>query len=646
MKNRSLKLLLAALAGAAAAVLLITPASAHPWVIRSEPADGSVLGQAPPEVRVWFTEGIEAGFGNVQVLDRDGNAVESTEVRVDPADDTLLVVDLPELEEGVYTVTWRVLSSEDNHIVKGSIAFGLGAGVAVEAAGGALAQAQVSPLEALLRWLNFGLMAAVLGALAVVPLLPKAETLPAATQGSLVQARRRLLGWAVACSSLALVLGLGLLLWQAARVADTSPLDALGRGVWWRVLTDSRFGTLWLAREAILLALTLVVLLLRRGVTVALALAVPLVPALVATQALNSHAAALADKTFLAIAVDALHLLAASVWLGGLLALSWGLLPLLRRHKEDVIALARASWRRFSLLAAVSLALLVATGLYSAGRQVATPDALLTTFYGQALMVKVGLLLGAGGLGLLNAMLLHPGLAAPLARLLRRPQGWTPFPLHRLPVIVLVEATLGVLVLLATGFITSAAPARGPQFETAAATVPSSLSQPADDLLMSLTVGPNKPGENVFTVSVLNTRRPPPAEVEGVSLRFTSLEEDLGVISAEAEQESPGQYRLAGGYLGLAGNWLIQVVARRPGLGESVAQFNWTVPPLAPAVPQRPLLISNRPLRGPLTAAAAVAALLSPLPLAAIWWARRASRLPRLEVPARANLQAPRPWRE
>jgi hypothetical protein len=64
-------------------------------------------------------------------------------------------------------------------------------------------------------------------------------------------------------------------------------------------------------------------------------------------------------------------------------------------------------------------------------------------------------------------------------------------------------------------------------------------------------------------------------------------------------------------------------VAQRQGLGDSVAQFNWTVPPLVSEAVSRPVLLSNRPLEAPLTAAAAIAAVVIMLLAVGAWVAGR-----------------------
>jgi copper transport protein len=319
-----------------------------------------------------------------------------------------------------------------------------------------------------------------------------------------------------------------------------------------------------------------------------------LLPVILALQAMAGHAAGLARHTALALVVDTLHLLAASVWVGGLLALTVGLLPLVRRNRTDFSALAHAGWGRFGRWAAASVAVLFATGLYSAGRQVTSVDALLTTLYGQTLLVKMGLVLGVGLIGLTNATLLHPILARLFhLRLSLRP----------LPRLVSFEIGLGLLVIMATGLLTASPQANGPEFGPTNAELPQSLSQTAHDMVITFGAKPNRPGQNVFTIRAASTRRPAPAEVMRVMVRLTYLAQDIGRVSVDAVEVEPGLYQVGGNYFSAAGPWQVNVVARRRGVEDVTATFNWVVPPVGSG---RAPFISSRPLEPGLTTAAAL----------------------------------------
>lgn len=196
----------------------------------------------------------------------------------------------------------------------------------------------------------------------------------------------------------------------------------------------------------------------------------------------------------------------------------------------------------------------------------------------------------------------------------RRPAGWTPLALRRLPQLVVAEASLGLLILLVTGLITAAPTAQGLKFAPSVET-PSTLNQFVEDMVIGLTISPNKPGQNVFTVRARTTRRPPPAEVLRVISRFTYLEQESGMISVDAEEIEPDLYLIGGSQPNLAGKWQIDVVVRRKGLEDRVARFEWTVPQ---GGPPRPIIVSNQPWEPILTLAAALLLILILLVIAVV----------------------------
>lgn len=626
--------LLALLVAVAATPIVL----AHASLVRSDPADNSILANPPKEIRLWFSEAISPEFSTVDILDISGRRIKPTGIRIDPTEPDLMVVTLPRLSPGLYSVRWKVLSKTDGHFTQGPIVFGVGQGVDMDAAATISTGAEILPPlpEVLLRWLNFGLIMSLVGAVAVAYIVLNPRHARPDTRPLLRVARSRVLGWARWCALLGLPVGLGFLAWQVAILLNTLPENALWLGVSWQLLARTRWGMLWLARQGIFLALagTLAWQLrpgrLNRPARAGLPylLAGLLVPALVLVQALGGHAAGLTGHTALAVVTDALHLLAAGLWVGGLLGLAAGLLPLLRQSRTDFAALARAGWQPFSRFAAFSVAVVIATGLYNTGRQVASVDALLVTLYGRALLVKVGLVLGVGLVGLTNAMLLHPRLAAPLARLLKRPAGWTPLSLKRLPALVMAEVSVGLLVVLATGLITASPQANGPEFGPGLANLPTSLSKTAGDMVVTFSAKPNRPGQNLFSIRAVSTRRPPPAAVMRVIVRLSSLDEDIGRISVDALEVEPGLYQVGGNYFSQAGRWDVQVVIRRRGIEDSAARFEWVVPPAAET---RTGIISSEPVEPVLTLAAALMLLAIPAVLVAI--RRRRSRVKTLTGP-------------
>jgi methionine-rich copper-binding protein CopC len=95
-------------------LVVVHRASAHAYLLHSEPAANAILDTAPDTMRLWFSEIISSEFSGAMLLDADGQSLDVT-VTVDPTDHTLLVVDLPELPDGVYSLRWTAHSEADGH---------------------------------------------------------------------------------------------------------------------------------------------------------------------------------------------------------------------------------------------------------------------------------------------------------------------------------------------------------------------------------------------------------------------------------------------------------------------------------------------------------------------------------------------------
>jgi methionine-rich copper-binding protein CopC len=112
---------------ASAALSLVTAAAAfaHAHLVRATPGEGGSIKAAPSEVTLKFNERLEPTFSSAVIRDAAGKQVDKADAHVDKADRTTVRVSLPPLEPGVYTVEWRVMSS-DTHKVNGNFTFRVG----------------------------------------------------------------------------------------------------------------------------------------------------------------------------------------------------------------------------------------------------------------------------------------------------------------------------------------------------------------------------------------------------------------------------------------------------------------------------------------------------------------------------------------
>ncbi len=330
-------------------------AQAHATLVRSDPRDGAVLAAAPSTVRLVFDDTVRAVSG-MKAIRNGGGSVLSGRPQV--VNGRVLVVPLRGgLPDGDYTVLWRVLS-DDGHRLSGVIAFGVGAGRAPPTA--ALnADNGPSFQDVLSRWLFFAGLLTAAGAafyrFAVGPVPPR----------------------------LFLVAFLLVLVGASSAIHDVS--------------VSTRFGGAMLAASVIAgvgaLFAAVTPLFPRLGVVPALAgLALVPVPTL-AGHALDP------GRSWIEAVADVVHVAAASLWLGGLVSLALAL-----RAGAD----RRATLRRFSNLALVSVLVLAGTGVIRALAELDSVSQIWSTGYGRVLVVKTALLTALVAIGWVNRYRLVP----------------------------------------------------------------------------------------------------------------------------------------------------------------------------------------------------------------------------------------------
>jgi copper transport protein len=362
------------------------PAFAHASLLSTEPSAGGVYDSSPSAITLRFSEPVEVSLGGIRVFDAKTEKRVATGTPEHPnGEGAYVTADLPDLHDGTYVVTWRVISA-DSHPVEGAFTFQVGPNASVKNAQGlattlletSKGSRSVGIVYGIERAIAYAAIALLIGGLAfVVFLWPQGR------------ANRRaawlvLGGWIAAVlttvGGIALegVYGAGLPL---SKVFDPTVFgDAVG----------IRYGHVALVR-LVLLACALPLMWMVFGRRDAATTKLPawwiLPAALVAIglsilPGLAGHAAT-GIQTGLAIPADAIHVLAMALWLGGLAVLLVAVLP--RRDGDEL----RRVLPRYSTLGLACVVALIVTGAYQAWRQVGSLDALRDTDYGRLLVAKL-----------------------------------------------------------------------------------------------------------------------------------------------------------------------------------------------------------------------------------------------------------------
>ena len=238
----------------------------------------------------------------------------------------------------------------------------------------------------------------------------------------------------------ALASGLSWFAFAVAGMAGT-PSAALDLAALQSTVQETGFGHVWLVRLCGI-ALLAGLMAFPSPARIRWCLEAFLAAALLASIALTGHAQAQEGSALLVHeTADALHLLAAGVWLGALAVL----VALLSRSGTATGAeRARTALHRFSTTGMIAVGLIVLTGVVNGYFLVGSLGPLVTTPYGQLLCLKIALFGGMVGLAALNR-----GAA-------QRPNGAS---LKPMTARVAMEQLLGLCVLGAAALLGTMAPA-------------------------------------------------------------------------------------------------------------------------------------------------------------------------------------------
>ncbi len=362
---------------------LAPPAAAHAVLVASTPRWQAVLRTAPRQLRLEYDEDVVPQYARVSVIAPDGRQVGSAP----QVTGNVVVVALPAGGAGSYTVRWKMVAADDGHVTDGAFSFGVRATPLPPAPESGVSVPVLPQLLAWLQFLGVVLAGGVLTFRALV-LAPAARALGQSTEREASVA----LWVAVAGAVLALHAGLFGFLVGAYPIVGGGLLNVINTeiipirvgthlGQAWTLTTFAWLGVLALLtaawvnprrREPLLAAAGACSLLIAFGISWA------------------SHPA---SQGTLPLAADYLHLVAGAVWVGGVLALAMlagAGRPLARGSRN---ALLRASFVRFSNVAAPAVLVLALGGLYMALRELPSTSSLVTSGYGVLLLVKTSVFL-------------------------------------------------------------------------------------------------------------------------------------------------------------------------------------------------------------------------------------------------------------
>lgn len=562
------------LAAIAIAALLLAPAgaSAHAVLERTVPERGADLPTQPDQVAFFFNEPIESAFGAIRVYDSSGEEVQTGDV-IRPGDDGTGIATalLPDLPDGTYTATYRVVSA-DSHPVSGGFVFSIGKPDDGGASVADLLEKQKgtggtsSPAFVVDRWVGYVATALLVGGLAFA-LLIGGPALGTRRERAAAELDRRTGRLTLAAAGAGLLASLVSLPLQISAAAGVSFADALTGGYLGDVLS-TRFGTVEALRAlAFALLLGIVALGPRLGRLRWPAAALP-AAFLLAAPALSGHAST-QDPTWLLLPLDVLHVAAMTLWLGGLAAMLLALPAATAAvEPEERSGVLSTALRRFSPLALACVLALAVSGTVQAIIEVGSFGALLDTGFGRAVVAKALILAVLAGLGYANRSRLMPAIERLAAA--AQPTGT---PGRRLRSNLRLEVAGIAVALAAASMMAGYAP------PSDAASGPVSGSVTAGDNYLEYTVEPATVGANQLHLYLFASDDGSQVDPRELTASASLGSADVGPLELDLRKAGPGHYVAPRADFGIKGDWTVDVAVRTSRFDQDEAEFEVPIQP-------------------------------------------------------------------
>jgi copper transport protein len=391
------------------------PSQAHPILLASDPANNAVLSNAPSQIRMEFSEILVPTFSTAAVVNANNQRVDRHDAHVSSTNSHEIDISLkPSLPSDVYVVVWQAQSAGDGHVLRSSFLFTVAAadGSVPSLTGAYPGQNVLGGDNTTLGLYTGQLDGLTLFSFAMVTLVDLSvifwvgaqvwhcfvlQPLNAEQPLDRRVAQNFQLFLSLPILLEAFIANLGILIGQGLVLTGGNLLQVFP--LFGTMMSDGRFGIFWTMREIVLLlaaGLAIYTLQSRKRSPIRdeiiswtnLALGC----ALLTAETFSGHAVATSD-TILTYSVMAnwLHLLAASLWIGGMFYLSVVYLPVLKgkslTQRTQALLTTLSS---FSPLAITGVVLMAITGPFNATVHLTSLSQLVTTLYGRTLLIKIG----------------------------------------------------------------------------------------------------------------------------------------------------------------------------------------------------------------------------------------------------------------
>ena len=541
-------------------------ASAHPFLLDSEPGQGQNAPAGTTQIITNYSEAIEIGFSELRVYDANGNQVDNKDTAYNGGE-TSLIVTTPPLEDGVYTITSKVLSKIDGHLVQAAIVFGVGD---VKIDSSLLEKQENSETtfipESIARFPGLVGQTIVLGGVIVsITIWSSQQTRFREVFADINEQFKikfsKIIGIGVIATFASNFIMLGVQTWRL----ETSPLDVIG----------TTFGTTWLIRMIITIIIIGLWFWMEKKNEITIKGQIPLLIAsliLIATTTMMGHGAS--TELEAPWILDYSHNLLSSIWIGGVIFFAFVALPTITKTENSIKEKITLSLiPRFSGLFIIAIGILIITGptlLWFLDDNVAS---LTDSTYGKLILIKIAIaaaMIGFGGMYQIKFLKNMNDLEKlNISRKISKPLKF--------------EAGLGIALLAVVALLVNSSLPAG-EIQSADAiqgTFGYESVLFSENAKFDVKVLPAGIGSNTISVIVTSYDNKPLADISGLKVKVSNPQKNISPIEAEVTeniQDSVTKYS-ADATFGFAGNWQIELEAQRAENSNENAIFSLQIKP-------------------------------------------------------------------
>jgi len=575
-------------------VIGVPSAYAHPFLLDSEPSQAINAPIGTTQIITKYSEAVEIDFSELKVFDSNGNQIDNGDTAYYEGESSL-VITTPPLEDGTYTVTSKVLSKVDGHLVRAAIIFGVGEAQVDASLLESQDESETTFLpEAAARFPGIVGQTVVLGsAISAIAIWGTQRKHFGKENLTLINQTYRSKFSKITGAALVgvLVSNFVMIAVQTIRL-ETSPIDVLG----------TTFGTTWLIRMIITIILLGIWFWMERKPRLTNKKHVPMLIVsltLIFTTTMFGHGTA--SELVAPMILDYVHNLLASVWIGGVIFFAFVILPTLAKlnwmEKEKTVL---AILPRYSGMVTIALGILIITGPTLLWFLESDVTSITNSTYGFLIFAKIFLAMIMIGLGAYFQFKvqrpavknLGGAIGAGVFGFGEKPpdiskEGFEPPTIEALASKKLAKplkasAVTGIILLGVVSLLVNSSLPAGEVQTADAQTTTFGFSSVlfSEQAKFDVSVLPVGVGPNTISVVVSTIDGEPMSDVSGLKIKMSNPQRNISPIEISTIQSSDEVTKFEGeATFGFAGTWQIEIEAQRTQAANESVIFDVLVKP-------------------------------------------------------------------